>query len=190
MFNIFEQPWFFIGIAFFALVLVHVIYIFTDKGKFWQILVPTVLVLMGIGVDFLVETDREKVKSVFKTAIAAAENEDTSRIAELISADYRDTAHQSKAMLMAYCEGLLHSDIISSVTVLDYEAKLESEIAVVTFRAMVKFTDSSMFAEYGQKAMLIRMQLEMERGDDGRWLINSSEILAINNTQMGWKKIR
>ena len=108
MLNIFEQPWTLVVIAFAAYVGVWLWQAFAgEKVSKKYFLIPPVLVILAFGVDGLFKTDREKVNLLIKTSFAAIENEDIDTIDRVLSPDYSDSVHNSKAEIITYGQIML-----------------------------------------------------------------------------------
>ncbi|MHC4215343.1 MAG: hypothetical protein ACYSWP_18430, partial [Planctomycetota bacterium] len=70
MLEIFEQPWTLLGAAVLVLFGILTFRSFCpEKRRWWQLLVPVFLIALAFGTDLLVQTDREKINAVIKTAI-------------------------------------------------------------------------------------------------------------------------
>ena len=113
MFDIFEQPWTLVGAA--VLVLFGMLTfrsILPEKRHWWQLSLPVFIAAAAFGLDFLVETDLEKIKTAIKTCIKAVEEENSNVIEKHISQGYRDSYHNSKADLMRYCRSLLSQPLV------------------------------------------------------------------------------
>ncbi len=101
MFNVVEQPWTLLTLAVIVLLVVLMLQrIFSDKKRWWLLLIPLLLAIAALGLDFLIQTDTEKIKTVIKTAIAAAEQEDSVTIASVVAENYRDSFHINKKRLI------------------------------------------------------------------------------------------
>ncbi len=190
MYDIFEKPWGLLVLAFVTLLVVQIIYVFSQKGRWWHFMLPVVVAILAFGLDLIVKTDLEKIKCLLKTAIEAAEQENVTKISTLISPDYKDPVHSSKDRLISYCRRRLRGEVINKNTLLNSEIEISAPEATVLFKALTKFDEESVVSDYGQGFMLIKMRLRLVRGQNEEWLIVGSEILEINNRQVGWGQIR
>ena len=103
MFDFFEQPYTLIGAA--VLVLFAMLTfrsVLPEKRRWWQLLVPALVVAAAFGMDFAVRTDLEKINAVINTCIKAVEEEDLVAIEAVIADDYRDSHHNTKRDLMRH----------------------------------------------------------------------------------------
>ncbi|TRZ52496.1 MAG: hypothetical protein D4S01_02820, partial [Dehalococcoidia bacterium] len=65
IFNVFETPWLLLAVAVFLFLVIQIIYVFSDKWRFWLITLPILTASMAIGLDYFVKTDLEKINYVF-----------------------------------------------------------------------------------------------------------------------------
>ena len=108
MFNIFEQPWTLVVIAFAAYVGIWLWRaIAGEKISKKYFLIPPALIILAFGVDGLFKTDREKVNSLIKITFTAIENENFDAIDKVLSPDYADAAHNSKTEIISYGQIML-----------------------------------------------------------------------------------
>ncbi|MHC4239449.1 MAG: hypothetical protein ACYSUC_06790, partial [Planctomycetota bacterium] len=62
MLNIFQQPWTILLVAVITSLAISIYrWLFPEKSRRWQLLVPLVIALAGFALDFLVKTDLEKI---------------------------------------------------------------------------------------------------------------------------------
>ena len=105
MMNVFQTPWLLLSISLVVLIIVALFrQSFEDKQRWWQLLIPLVLLAGSLGLDFFAKTDYEKIISTLKYARKAAETEDVDRLAMVVSSDYRDRSHRSKDKLISFLE--------------------------------------------------------------------------------------
>ncbi len=186
MFNIFESPW---ALTFSGVLVLLFVMVYRqsrpDKQRFWQLLVPFAFVSAGFGINYAVQTDYEKIESVINASIAAVVSEDIERIGELVSPAYSDGVHSSKDELMMYCRSILSYLEINkakqryNINDIDgTEATSETEV----------FTHLALDGGYGENMIFVKMKIYLGKTSERRWLITSSEILALNNQPMSWKK--
>ena len=103
MFDIFQQPWTLLIVAILVLFAMLISRrIFPENRHRWQWLLPAFLSVAAFGLDLLVQTDLEKIHAVIDTGIKAVEEENPDAIAPVISSNYRDSYHKSKAQLISH----------------------------------------------------------------------------------------
>jgi uncharacterized membrane protein len=97
MFNIFENPW---GLLTAAVAVALIIWIFRSlapqKMRWWLWLVPIIIGCAAFAIDFLVETDTEKIEKTIYALTMAVEQENCNAIAPLIAENYHDSYHKTK----------------------------------------------------------------------------------------------
>lgn len=190
MFDIFEQPWTLLGLA--VLVLFG---FFTyrsvcpEKRRAWQLLVPVVIAALAFGLDLLVATDLEKVRSVVRMVLEAVENEDCTAVERLIASDYRDSVHHDKADLMARCRRELNGPTLVQIKKLGDTVELSGSRAEVKLSLRARFEDSSRVARDYKRAMLISVALRLEKQPNGTWLIVFAEPFEVDKIPISWKGI-
>ncbi|GAI46979.1 unnamed protein product, partial [marine sediment metagenome] len=78
MFDFFEQPWTLLITAILVLLVVLMLRrIFPGKKHWGQWLLPLFLAALAFGLDYLVQTDLEKINAVISTAVKAVEQENS-----------------------------------------------------------------------------------------------------------------
>jgi hypothetical protein len=108
MFNCFEHPWGLVTIAGIALLILLMFRsIFPEKCRWWLWLLPAFLVVAAFGLDFLVETDLEKINTVIDIGVKAVEDENPDAIERVLADNYHDSYHSTKNALMAHCRAAL-----------------------------------------------------------------------------------
>ena len=190
MFNVAEQPWTLLTLAVIVLPIVLMLRrIFPDKKRPWLLLIPLLLAIGAFGLDFLIQTDTEKVKTVIKTAVDAAEQEDSLAIASVVAEDYRDSFHLNKKRLISHCKNRLAGPVIEKNVLRIAEMDIGPNQATITFTVNVLFDEQSYLSEF-VRLMLIKMEVRLHKQPDQQWLITRAEILAINRQPAGWTQIK
>jgi hypothetical protein len=188
MWSFFEQPWTLLGGA--VIVLLGVLTfrsVWFEKRKAWQWLLPIGVAALGLGLDSLVVTDREKIHRVIKTGLKAVENEDCATIATLIAANYQDSYHKSKQRLMSRCRARLTPPAVESIKRLGTEVEISSPQATVTFTMLMRFDQDSYWARSYRQVALVRVQLELRKQPDKSWLIDRAEVLEVDKMPVTWR---
>jgi len=192
MFNIFENPW---GLLAAAVVVAIVVWIFhsitPEKMRWWLWLVPLAIGTAAFAIDFLVETDAEKIEKTIYELTKAVEQENCDAIAALISDDYKDSFHKTKRQLMSHCKVRLNTPIIIEKTIPRIVANEQSSPnAVVIFTVRVLFDKESDISQLYKPDVFFKVQADLEKQSDRRWLINRTEILEIDRFPAGWHGIQ
>jgi hypothetical protein len=191
MFDIFENPW---GLLIAAVAALLVIWIFRsvapEKMRWWLWLVPFAIGAAAFGIDFLVETDNEKIEKAIYTLTKAVEEENCDAIASLISDNYSDSFHKTKRQLMANCKAKLDTPIIEKTIPRIVSNEQFSPNANVIFTVRVLFDKQSDVSQVYKPDIFFKVQADLEKQPDGLWLINRIEILEIDRFAAGWHGIQ
>jgi len=186
MTNIFEQPWLllivaglvFLGMAFFRDLLPP-----RRAWVFW--LLPVVIAIAAFAIDYLVQTDREKIEAVLAKACRAVEKEDIKSIEPLIWKNYSDSIHSSRQELLDHFRGRLSEPVIEKIVPAIVSLDIKPSEATVVFTARVMFDPKGPVYEY-QKMMLFKLEANLTK-EAGQWFFSRTEILTINLQPAGWK---
>ena len=191
MFNIFQQPWTLIVAGTVSLLVVLILRaVFVDKRRPWQLALPFIIVGLAFGLDFAVKTDYEKINAAMYSAFDGFENQQAGVIEEIISNDYSDPVHNSKALILAYCEGLFQVAPVRKISILNKEITIKGARAVFTAEVVVHFTDESEFAKMGKTFLFVKGRIFLEKTDDGKWLVYSCELLELDRKSVTWRQIK
>jgi hypothetical protein len=186
MMNIFEQPWLLLIVAGVVFLVVAFFRDLLPPKRAWVFwLLPVVIAIAAFGIDYLVQTDREKIEAVLAKACRAVEGEDIRALASLISNDYRDSVHPSKQALLNHFGERLSKPVIEKIVPAIVSLDIKPPDATVVFTARVMFDPKGPVYEY-QKMMLFKLQADLKREGD-EWLFSRTEILTIDFQPAGWK---
>lgn len=191
MFDIFEQPWTLIGTA--ILVLFGILTfrsIFPEKRHWWQWLLPVSMAAIAFGTDYLVQTDLEKINSVINTGMKAVKNMDYRNIENIISDNYSDSLHDSKANLIAHCRQKLSQNTLEKNKKTGQLISISGPDATATVFVMMTFTKDSYISQNYLSFLQIKARLYLRKQQDDNWLITRLEVLEINRQQVNWNQIR
>lgn len=150
-------------------------------------IIPILLILAAFGLDYLVETDREKITSVISTAVKAVENEDPDSIETIIADNYRDSYHSTKNALMSHCRTVLSEPLIAKNIKRISSMDVQPPKATVIFTVRILFDQRSSIYQGFKQQMLTESQAELRKQPDGSWLINSIELRKIDLHPADWK---
>jgi len=190
MFNCFEHPW---GLITIAIVTLFALLVFRsispEKCRWWFWFPPAVLVLAAFGLDFLVETDLEKINAVIDTGVSAVENEDPDSI-ELITADnYSDSYHRTKSALMSHCRTRLSEPLVEKNIKRIVSIDLQPPKATAIFTVRILFDRQSYVYQSFKQQILTEVQADLQKQPDNRWLINRVELLKLDLHPADWRSI-
>ena len=154
-------------------------------------MLPILVALTGLGFDYFVQTDNEKIRTVVRKISKAAEKEDPNSIIPLISDDYRDSHHHSKNRLMKLLKWRLEPPLIrkniSRVSSLEFTSQTT---AAAVFTTRIIFDEKSPIYQNYKATALLKMQLYLHKTSDNKWLINQIEILEIDRIPANWEDIK
>jgi hypothetical protein len=191
MFNIFENPW---GLLVAAVAVLLVIWIFRSvtppKIRWWFWLLPILIAGAAFGIDWLVQTDNEKIEETIYSLVKAVEEQNCSDIALFISSNYHDSFHKTKKQLLANCKARLNTPFIEKAIPRIVSNEQSSPNAVVIFTVRVLFDQQSDISQVYKSDIFFKVQAGLEKQPDRRWLINRIEILEIDRFPAGWQGIQ
>jgi hypothetical protein len=187
--QIFETPWPVLTVALIALAVVVIIrQTWPDKHRWWQLLIPAVLAVGGFGLEHFIETDYEKIESVINSGIQAVIDQDIGRIDRIISPDYSDSRHRSKASLMGYCRDLLAQPFVERIKRQQVQIIISAPEAEAELSVRLHLHPQNTYA-LGGTLMYVKMKLHLAKTPYGNWLISRTEIISINNQPFGWGSV-
>ncbi len=190
MFDIFQQPWTLVGVAVFLLFVVFTIRsVFPEKPRRWLFLLPIATAGLAFGLDHFVQTDLEKVHAVLAKAAVAVQEEDYAQIAAVLSADYEDSRHDSKAALLAEARRRLDASQVQNNKKLGATIQFSQREATAMVTWLVRFEPDSTVARNYRPAIFMKMRLYLRKQPDGSWLINQAEITEIDRQPISWRQI-
>jgi len=191
MFKIFEQPWTLSIIAILTL-LILLMYrrVFAGKQHWWQLALPVCLFVAAFGLDWLVQTDLEKIKAVIARGVKAVEKEDCDAIDVIISTRYRDSDHHTKDSLMRHCRQTLSGPLVERniKRILDIDISPARAAATITVRII--FDKRSYVYQDFKRQIFTKIELDLQEEQDKGWLITKAEILEIDKQPFKWKDVR
>ena len=191
MFNIFEKPWGLLLAAIIVLIAILMVRtIWPGKRHWWQWLLPVFLAAAAFGLDFLVQTDLEKINAVINTAVKAVEEENCDAIEAIISDNYRDSYHKTKRDLMYHCRLRLSKPLVERNIARIVAIEISSPKATAVFTVRIIFDERSYVYQEYKREMFTKIKLDLQKEQNNRWLISRAEILAIDRLPAKWQHIR
>lgn len=191
MFNIFENPWGLVTVAAVAgLILLVLQSVAPQKCRWWLWLLPMLLVIAAFGLDYLVETDLEKINAVIDKGIKAVEEEDSDTIELIIADDYADSYHRSKSDLMAHCREVLSGPLIEKNIKRTVSTTILPPKATEIFTVRIFFDKQSYVYRSFKQQMMTEVQADLRKQANGGWLISRVELLKIDFRPAKWQSVR
>ena len=190
MVNIFDQPWTLLIAAILTLpVLLIFRRILPEKQRWWQWLLPALLAVAAFGLDFLVQTDTEKITAVIKTGTKAVEEENPDAIEAIIADNYRDSYHNTKQSLMRHCTAKLSGPLIEKAVTRIVSIEVSPPKATAIFTVRILFDKQSYVYQSFKSQMLTKVKVDLQKEPDNKWIINRAELLEIDLQPANWKNI-
>lgn len=190
MWNIFEQPWALLILAIVILIVVAIIRaVLPEKRRWWQWLLPVLFVIAAFGLDFFVKTDFEKIKTVLKTGVNAVKNEDPSAIENILTNDYRDSRHRNKDAIMRNCRFFFSQPLVDKTYTTILQTDISAPDATLVILVRILFDEKSEVSDF-VRIMLVKAEVRLQKQPKGNWLINRTEILAMNNQPAKWHDVK
>ena len=191
MSSIFEQPWTLLIIAIIALpVLLMFRRISPEKSAWWQWLLPPFLAVAALGLDYLVQTDLEKINAVINTAVKAVEEENPDAIEAIISENYHDSYHNTKKVLMYYCRDKLSPPLVEKNIARIMATQISQPDAIAIFTVRTVFDKRSHIYQSFKSQTFTKVQIGLQKEPDGSWLINRAELLELDRRPASWQDIK
>lgn len=190
MLNIFQQPWTLLVVAIIGF-LAMLIYrkISPQKRQWWQLALPLFLAVAAFGFDYLVKTDTEKITRLLDAGAKAVEQENCPAIEPIISPDYRDSYHSSKAWLMGHCKSRLSRPLFDKIIVRIISIEQSDDTASMIFTARLLFDKQSDVAVY-KPLMFVKAMAELRKLPAKNWVISKTEILEIDKQPANWGYVK
>jgi hypothetical protein len=187
MWDVFEQPWTLLGAAVIVLLVVLTVRsVLVEKRHWWQWLLPLGVAALAVGLDAAVVTDLEKITGVVKTGIRAAQEEDCTAIARLLTSDYEDSHHKSKEEIVSRCRARLVPPAIEKIRKINSEVKITPPEAVAKFTLLMQFDKNSYWARNYKANAVVLMQFYLRKQPDGTWLVRRAEVLELDKMPVTW----
>ena len=189
MWNVIENPWLILTVSIILLAIVaYVRQMRPDNRKWWQYLLPVFLVIAAVGIDYFIKTDHEKITEIIKQAKKSAITNNVKLIEPLISEDYRDRNHRSKAEMIAACRSNFSNYGLKKIRTQSKSIIVKSMKANAVLQFVIQFRpQSSNDATVGYVYVKIKIKF-IKQGDE--WLIETADLISINNQPTNWNEIR
>ena len=188
MFNIYQNPWGLLTAAFVSLIIVLIIRMFSQKfRRMW--VVPIILAIAAFSIDYLIETELEKINTVIATCVKAAEKENPELIESCIAEGYTDSCHKNKTSLMYYLRSVLVPPLIEKIIKRNLSADITPPAANVVFTVRIVFDKDSFVYQSFSSIMFIQMKINLKK-EGSKWIINQAEILELDRQPVNWHDIK
>jgi hypothetical protein len=190
MWNVFDQPWTLIaaaGVAFLAIMTYRAFR--PERARPWQLAVPVFLVAAAFGVDRLVTTDSEKIRDLITAAENTGRTRDLAGLERLLAEDYHDSFHKDKRHLVDRARAALTSSPLKAVKEISFDpTSLEPPRASVGLIVVATFQENSMVAAAYKPVMIVKLDFQLAKQSDRRWLIQSIELVEVDKQPVVWAR--
>ena len=191
MFNFFEQPWTLTGAAIIVLFVVLTFRsVWPEKNRWWQWLLPVLVVTTAFGLDALVKTDLEKINAVIKTGMKAIEQEDCNTIEAIIADNYYDSYHNTKEHLITDFKKYLTQNQVKKNKRTGILIKLSPPNATVNLFGVTMLDENSQISQRYKSFFLIKAEIRLRQQSNKNWLISRIEIQEVDRQPINWSYIR
>jgi hypothetical protein len=187
MFNILEQPWTLLGLSVLVLFGVLTYRSVTDNRYSWQWLLPISCAVLAFGLDYLVKTDYEKIRSVLDTGLRAVVARDVDTIGKLIAEDYSDSYHRNKADFLSHARNQLSPAVIQSARKTASLIQISGNKAKVTLFILLILDKNSSYAQF-LPIVKVKVIINLQKQPDSNWLVNQIEVSEVNNQPVSWSQ--
>jgi hypothetical protein len=160
-----------------------------DKANYIWFL-PLILMTAGFGIDWVVQTDTEQIKSTLSKSELAIEHEDMALFSSVISDKYQDSMHPNKQALLQHFNSYFGQPLCDSVTntfTQINKKQNEAEILIVVF---ISFNQNSFpVRDYSVSTAKVELKLKLFKEPDRKWRIRGVEIAAVDNQPFSWSAV-
>lgn len=187
--NPLEKPWLLTVIAIVVFAVLHIVRDFKPAkiGK-WYLLVPIIIIALAFGLDYLIETDREKIFTIIDVAETAIVNEKIEPLEQIVAVDYSDSRHSDRQQAFEHCKVLYLIAPLSSINHTYMELNVDQAKAVAEIEAFISFDPESQAGAMVSKVM-VKLRVTFAK-DPAAWKIISSELLEVNRKPLNWGQIQ
>ncbi|MCP4453142.1 MAG: hypothetical protein GY809_16905 [Planctomycetes bacterium] len=190
MWNVFEYPWLLAAMSAGACMVIWILRcVYPDKVRRWTWLVPLLLIAAGFALDYRVSTDREKILITLKQLVASAEAQDVRAIDPVVSPEYSDSYHRSKARMLGHMRSRFSMPVFEEIRTLSLHVNsIENGVAAAGLIATVVFHPESSVAQVVGKSLIARVEFRLRRQADGQWLLSAMELKEVNKQPVSWRQ--
>ncbi len=186
MTNIFQTPWLLLFISLVLLIVVTVVRQNSpEKQLWWLLLLPLVLAIIALGLDYFIKTDYEKVKHTIKSARDAIVAEDADALARTLSPAYSDRSHDSRDQLVRFMRSFFKTTKIDRAPLKSGQIVIDAPTATAENLYRVHVEPNSEYAE-AASLYFVKVRIRLTKNADAQWLITGCELLELNNQPFHW----
>ena len=187
--SIFEKPWLLLTVAAIGLVAAGFVCQIRPAWKRWPFLVPLLIAAAAFGMDRLVQTDTEQIRSVLSQCRRHAMERNIRKIEPYIADTYMDFTHRSKESLIRSIEARIETAGIERAVQRQHTLNIEGDTAVSQVRFRLHLNPKNSPYAIGASLMFVTLEIHYKRQTDGRWQIQQVLLKSVNDQPMGWKEV-
>ncbi len=189
MTSIFETPWLLLTAAAVLLVTAGLVCQGKPQWKRWPFAVPLLVGALAFGLDYLVQTDAEQIRSILADCRKLALEGRIDQMEPYIADTYSDPAHRSKDALLQSARAIIQSAGLERVVERGHTLKIDGSTAVSQVRFRVHLNPQKSQYAVGGSLLFVFLEFQYVRQPNGRWQIRQAMLLSVNDQPMGWKDI-
>lgn len=186
---IFQSPWVLIWVSTMVWLVAAIIRVtIPEKKHWWHMAAAVVIFAAAFGVDYFVQTDREKIDSLIDRGIEATVAADVEAVGAIIGGNYCDRVHKSKADFMDTCREYFRRPGVESIKRSYYEVTITETWAVVDMNAVVHLVGGN--SEVPMIQMIpVKLKIECQKNGEKDWAVSSADLVEVNGTAVNWNHI-
>ncbi len=190
MTNIFQTPWLLLFISLVLLMVVAVLrQSFPEKQRWWQLLLPLVLAIIALGLDYFIKTDYEKIKQVVKHARDAVVAEDADALARTLSPGYSDISHKSRGQLVSFLRSFFTTTRIDKASQRAGQIDINAPTATAENAYRVYLEPNSAYAQASAGPYYVKVRMRLRKNAHAQWLITGFELVELNFQPFRWRDL-
>lgn len=189
MTNIFQTPWLLLFISLVLLMVVAVLrQSFPEKQRWWQLVLPLVLAIIALGLDYFIKTDYEKVKQAIKHARDAVVAEDADALARTLSPGYSDISHNSGDKLVRFMRSFFTTTQIDKAPQRGGQIDINAPTATAENVYRVHVEPNSAYTQ-AATIYFVKVRMRLRKNADAQWLIAGFELVELNFQPFRWRDL-
>jgi len=190
MLNIFENPWLLISLAAFLLIAAGVCRQVRPEWGYWPLLAAALAAGLGLGLDRLVQTDKEKIVAVIDACRRSAAASSARGFEPMIADNYSDAVHPDRQSLLNDAERILSRIVFHRIQVKSHTIRIEGRRAQSDLRLRVFMDPQRSDYPLAGGLMLVSMGLDYAKNAEDRWQITRVELRSVNDATVDWGDAR